>query len=70
MPEGFVHALLTLNDTAEFLYKTTNYCAANHERCIVWNDLVIGTACPRELTPQPLDKDQTGSALAEAEVFA
>jgi len=42
VPEGFAHGFLTLSDTAEFLYKVTNYYSTEHEQCIVWNDADIG----------------------------
>lgn len=70
IPEGFAHGFLTLSDTAEFLYKTTDYYVPAVERCITWEDPALGIIWPRELTPQPSDKDQAGSTLAEAEVFA
>lgn len=70
VPEGFAHGFLTLSETAEFLYKTTDYYAPAHERCIVWDDPAIGITWPQELTPQPSEKDQASSALVEAEVVA
>lgn len=42
IPPGFTHGFITLSDTAEFLYKTTDFCAPNAERCIQWNDPDIG----------------------------
>ena len=44
IPEGFAHGFLTLSDTAEFLYKVTNYYSTEYEQCIVWNDVDIGIA--------------------------
>jgi dTDP-4-dehydrorhamnose 3,5-epimerase len=41
IPAGFAHRYVALSDTADFLYKTTDYYAPEHERCIVWNDLAI-----------------------------
>jgi len=46
IPEGFAHGFLTLSDTAEFLYKTTNFYSLEHERCISWNDPNIGINWP------------------------
>jgi dTDP-4-dehydrorhamnose 3,5-epimerase len=63
VPPGFAHGFLTLTDAAEFLYKTTDYYAPEHERCIAWNDPKIGIKWP--LTAEPLlsTKDQQGAAL-------
>lgn len=46
IPEGFAHGFLTLSDTAEFLYKTTNYYAPQSEGCLAWNDSQINIAWP------------------------
>jgi len=70
VPEGFAHGFLTLSETAEFLYKTTDYYAPAVERCISWDDLVIDIIWPQELTPQLSDNDQASSSLVETEVFA
>ncbi len=70
VPAGFAHGFVVLSDSADFLYKTTNYYAPAYERCIVWNDPVIGIAWPQALTPQLSEKDQAGMSLAQAEVFA
>ena len=63
IPEGFAHGFVTLSDTAEFLYKTTNYYAPEYERCIDWNDPEIGISWPVEQAPVLSDKDQKGSSL-------
>ena len=70
VPPGFAHGFVVLSDTADFLYKTTDYYAPAHERCIAWNDPAIGITWPQGLTPQLSAKDQAGLALAQAEVFA
>ena len=70
VPPGFAHGFVVLSETADFLYKTTDYYAPAHERCIAWNDPAIGIAWPQGLTPQLSAKDQAGSALAQAELFA
>lgn len=70
IPEGFAHGFVVLSDTAEFLYKTTEYYAPARERCIAWNDEVIDIAWPEGLQPQLSAKDQAGLALTQAEVFA
>jgi dTDP-4-dehydrorhamnose 3,5-epimerase len=70
IPEGFAHGFVVLSDTADFLYKTTDYYAPAHERCIAWNDPAIGITWPEGLTPQLSVKDQAGLSLALAQVFA
>lgn len=69
IPPGFAHGFLVTSESAEFLYKTTDYYAPEHERCIIWNDPAIGIGWP--LTGEPLlsNKDKLGKSLAEAEVF-
>ena len=68
IPEGFAHGFVVTSDSAEFLYKTTDYWAPEHERCIAWNDPAIGIEWPTD-TPLLSVKDQKGSLLADAEVF-
>lgn len=70
VPPGFAHGFVVLSDTADFLYKTTDYYAPAHERCIAWNDPAIGINWPVDLTPQLSAKDQAGMSLELAEVFA
>jgi dTDP-4-dehydrorhamnose 3,5-epimerase len=69
IPEGFAHGFVTLSDTAEFLYKTTNYYAPAHERCIKWDDPTIGITWNINATPLVSAKDQVGKALRQAELF-
>ena len=69
VPPGFAHGFVVLSETADFLYKTTDYYAPAHERCIAWNDPAIGITWPQGLTPQLSAKDQAGLSLAQAEVF-
>ena len=69
VPEGFAHGFLVLSDDAEFLYKTTDYYAAAHERCIAWNDPAIGITWPTRGTPLLSAKDQQGASLQTAETF-
>jgi dTDP-4-dehydrorhamnose 3,5-epimerase len=68
VPPGFAHGFLTLSEYAEFLYKTTDYYAPEHERCIVWNDPSIGVEWPLEGQPLLSAKDSAGVLLAQAEV--
>lgn len=69
VPEGFAHGFVVLSDTAEFLYKTTDYYAPAHERCVRWNDPEIGIDWPLDNEPLLSPKDAKGSTLREAEVF-
>jgi len=70
IPAGFAHAFLVLSATADFLYKTTDYYAPAHERCIAWNDPTIGIAWPDiEMAPLLSAKDQAGVSLNQAETF-
>jgi dTDP-4-dehydrorhamnose 3,5-epimerase len=70
IPEGFAHGFLVLSDTAEFLYKTTDYWAPEFERGIAWNDPAIGIQWPIQGEPTLSAKDQQAKPLAEAEHFA
>ena len=69
VPEGFAHGFLVLSDTAEVLYKTTDYWAPEHEHSIAWDDLEISIQWPIEGTPQRSAKDKLGSSLREAVLF-
>lgn len=70
VPAGFAHGFLVLSESADFLYKTTDYYAPQHERCIVWNDPKIDIRWPLDGSPQLSKKDGAGLTLAQAEVFA
>jgi dTDP-4-dehydrorhamnose 3,5-epimerase len=69
IPPGFAHGFLVVSEAAEFLYKTTDYYAPEHERTLVWNDPALAIAWP--LTGEPIlaEKDRRGLPLAQAEVF-
>lgn len=69
IPPGFAHGFVTLTDTAEFLYKTTDFYAPQSERCIAWDEPSIGVDWHYAETPQLSAKDLQGAALASAEVF-
>ena len=69
IPPGFAHGFVVLKDNTEFLYKTTDYYAPQHERCICWDDPAIGIEWPMSQAPILSGKDQLGLALSEAEVF-
>ena len=74
VPEGFAHGFLVLSDSAEFLYKTTDYYAPQHERCLLWNDAQVAIDWPlaalEGVTLQLSAKDQQGQPLASAETYA
>jgi dTDP-4-dehydrorhamnose 3,5-epimerase len=64
VPAGLAHGFLVLSDTAEFLYKTTEYYAPSHERCIAWNDATLSIAWPQDgIAPKLSAKDQSGAAF-------
>ena len=69
IPPGFAHGFLVVSDTAEFLYKTTDYWYPEHERSLLWNDPAIGIDWPIDFEPQLAAKDLAGKPLAQAEVF-
>ena len=70
IPEGFAHGFLTLSETAEFLYKTTNYYAPQFERCIAWDDPSLKIDWPiYEELPILSEKDTLGKKLQFAELF-
>lgn len=70
IPEGFAHGFVVLSDTAEFLYKTTDYYAPAHERCILWNDPALRIQWPAGIQPILSAKDAQGKAFTAAEVFS
>ena len=71
VPPGFAHGFMVLSETAEFLYKTTDYYAPHYERCIAWNDPVIGIEWPHLAQAPVLSaKDQQGAQLGDADVFS
>lgn len=70
IPRGFAHGFLVLSDRAEFLYKTTDFYAPEHERCIVWNDPELNIQWPLDgMEPALSGKDAQGVLLKEAELF-
>jgi dTDP-4-dehydrorhamnose 3,5-epimerase len=70
VPPGFAHGFLVLSDSADFLYKTTDYYAPEYERCILWDDSAIGIDWPVDDEPLLSAKDQQGKLLVNAETFA
>ena len=63
--EGLAHGFLVLSDSAEFLYKTTDYYAPQYEHCIIWNEPTLNINWPLEGIPTISLKDQNGSLLSE-----
>ena len=70
VPPGFAHGFLVTSDSAEFLYKTTDYYAPQFERSLLWNDPVLGIEWPLQQEPLLSVKDKAGIPLATADVFA
>jgi dTDP-4-dehydrorhamnose 3,5-epimerase len=60
IPEGFAHGFLTISDTAEFLYKTTDFYSPAHEECIIWNEKSLGIQWPMNLEFTLSNKDILG----------
>lgn len=69
VPEGFAHGFVVLSDSAEFLYKTTDYYAPEHERAIAWNDPTLAIDWPISGTPSISGKDAQALRFEQAEVF-
>ncbi len=69
VPEGFGHGFVVLSDVAEFLYRTTNFYAPEHERCIIWNDPDIGINWQIDEAPVLSPKDAKGLFLRDAELY-
>ena len=69
VPPGFAHGFFVLCETAEFLYKTTDYHAPEYERCIAWNDPSIDIQWPADVVPQLSAKDMLGKSFVSAEIF-
>ncbi|MEN8200128.1 MAG: dTDP-4-dehydrorhamnose 3,5-epimerase, partial [Thermodesulfobacteriota bacterium] len=69
VPEGFGHGFLVLSDYAEFLYRTTDFYAPEHERCIVWNDPQLAIDWPLAGEPILSEKDANGTPFADADYY-
>lgn len=69
IPPGFAHGFVVLSEQAQFLYKTTDYYAPEHERCLLWNDPAVGIEWPIDFSPQLAAKDAAGKVLSEAQCF-
>jgi dTDP-4-dehydrorhamnose 3,5-epimerase len=69
IPPGFGHGFVVLSDTAEFLYKATDYYSPSSERSILWNDLDLGIVWPLDGEPILSAKDAAGTPFRQAEVY-
>ena len=69
IPEGFAHGFLVLSETAEFLYKTSDYYAPGQERTLLWNDAAVGVEWPLDGAPVLKPKDAAGTPLAAVDTF-
>lgn len=69
VPPGFAHGFLVLSESAEFLYKTTDYWYPEHERSLLWSDPSIGIQWPIEVQPLLAAKDAAAGVLAQVPVF-
>ena len=68
VPEGFAHGFLTLSDTSEFLYKTTDFYHPESECCILWNDSTLNISWPKDLNIQLSHKDLSGITFDQVEL--
>jgi len=69
IPPGFAHGFVVTSDSAEFLYKTTDYYAPEHERAILWNDPQLAIRWPIKEDPRVGDKDRKARLFEDAELF-
>lgn len=69
IPPGFAHGFLVTSNYAEFVYKTTDYYAPEHERTLAWDDPTVAVNWPISGAPKLSEKDAKGAPLADAETF-
>jgi len=69
IPPGFAHGFLVVSESAEFLYKTTDYWYPEFERCLLWNDSELDIAWPLAVAPTLAAKDAAGRPLAQADIY-
>ena len=69
IPKGFAHGFLTLSETSEYLYKTTDFYHLHSERCILWNDKLLNINMPKELEIKVSSKDSLGKSFKLSELF-
>lgn len=70
IPEGFAHGFVVLSNSADFLYKTTNFYVPAYERCILWNDPMLQIGWPKDIEPILSAKDTQGQPFVQTEVFS
>jgi dTDP-4-dehydrorhamnose 3,5-epimerase len=70
IPEGFAHGFVVLSESAEFLYKATDFYAPEFDRTLLWNDPAVGIEWPHRGEPLLKPRDAAGTPLAAAETFA
>ena len=70
IPEGFAHGFLTLSQTSEYLYKTTDFYHPKSESCIIWNDATLNIAWPKDLNIQVSPKDLLGQSFKTSRLFS
>jgi dTDP-4-dehydrorhamnose 3,5-epimerase len=70
IPPGFAHGFVVLSESAEFVYKTTDYWYPAHERSLLWSDPDVGIRWPIDFAPQLAAKDAAGLPLTQAACFA
>ena len=69
VPSGFAHGFVVLSESAEFLYKTTDYWYPEHERTLLWNDTALAIAWPSGISPTLAPKDAAGTPFSSAECY-
>jgi dTDP-4-dehydrorhamnose 3,5-epimerase len=69
IPEGFAHGFLTLSETSEYLYKTTDFYHPQSERCILWNDKTFNIDWPPNIDIHLSSKDLLGAFFVSSELF-
>ncbi len=70
VPEGFAHGFVVLSDSADFLYKTTDFYAPEYDRSLIWNDKAVGIEWPHQGEPQLSAKDAAAPSFDKAEAYA
>ncbi len=70
IPPGFAHGFLVTSESADFVYKTTDYYAPEHERSLLWNDAALAIPWPLQGEPLLSAKDKVGTPLVQAETYA